>query len=489
MRTNVAEKKALIYTHEGAVAVFVNPVDQLRRSVMSNMLFEGEYYEDGQSIAKRIQDTTAEILKQKDGADIVANIAFEARTKMKLRHVPLLLLVSLIRAKTEAARKVVAGAIAHVIQRPDEMGELISLYWKPKKQPLTAQMKKGLGLAFQKFDAYALAKWNSDSSALKLRDILFLVHAKPKDQEQAEVFKKLTDKTLTSPDTWEVALSGGADKKETFTRLLQEEKLGALALLRNLRNMQQSGVDVEAIRKGLSTMKTERVLPFRFITAAKYAPQLEPQLEQAMFRCLASQEKLTGKTVLIVDCSGSMHGQISEKSELDRLSAAAALAMLLREVCNDVSVYATAGDDGRRIHATILVPPRRGFGLRDLLSYEQTSRKIGGGGIFLKQVIEHVRNAEKGNADRIIVITDEQDCDLVNNQQAPSLSERTTTSSTSPASKTASATVSGSTSTDGVRRLSITSSNTSGWRLILYKLFNHCEQGVRDYSHSLFFRR
>ena len=414
MRTNLAEKKALIYTHEGAVAVFINPVDQLRRSVMSNMLFEGEYYEDGQSIAKRIQETTAEILKQKDGADIVANIAFEARTKMKLRHVPLLLLVSLIRAKTDAVRKVVAGAIAHVIQRPDEMGELISLYWKDKKQPLTAQMKKGLGLAFQKFDAYALAKWNSDSAALKLRDVLFLVHAKPKDQAQAEVFKKLTDKTLTSPDTWEVALSGGADKKATFTRLLEEEKLGAMALLRNLRNMQQSGVDIEAIRKGLSTMKTERVLPFRFITAAKYASQLEPQLEQAMFRCLASQEKLTGKTVLIVDCSGSMHGQISDKSELDRLSAAAALAMLLREVCDDVSVYATAGDDGRRIHATMLVPPRRGFGLRDLLSYEQTSRKIGGGGIFLKQVIEHVRKEEKGKADRIIVITDEQDCDIVN---------------------------------------------------------------------------
>lgn len=416
MRTNVAEKKALIYTHEGAVAVFVNPVDQLRRSVMSNMLFEGEYYEEGVSIAKRIQDTTAEILKQKDGADIVANIAFEARTKMKLRHVPLLLLVSLIRAKTEATRKVVAGAIAHVVQRPDEMGELISLYWKlnGKRAMLPHQVKLGLSAAFQKFDAYALGKWNSENSAVKLRDVLFLSHAKPKDQAQAELWKKIVDKTLESPDTWEVQLSGGADKKATFTRLLEEEKLGALALLRNLRNMQQSGVEIDTIRKGLSTMKTERVLPFRFITAAKYAPKLEPQLEQAMFGCLASQEKLTGKTILIVDCSTSMHGQISDKSELDRLSAAEALAMLLREVCEDVSVYATAGDDGQRIHATMLIPPRRGFGLRDLLSYEQTGRKIGGGGIFLKQVIEYVRNEEKGNADRIIVITDEQDCDLVN---------------------------------------------------------------------------
>ncbi len=416
MRTNVAERRVPLHTHEGAVAVRINAVQQLRRSVLANMLWEDEFYEEGESVAARIQEATTEVLKQKDGATTVADIAAEARTKMKLRHVPLLLLVTLIQAKTEKTRAVVADAITRVVQRPDEMGELISLYWKlnGKRAMLPHQMKVGLAAAFQKFDAYALGKWNSDASAVKLRDVLFLTHAKPKDQAQAELWKKIVDKTLETPDTWEVNLSGGADKKETFTRLLAEEKLGALALLRNLRNMQQSGVDIEAIRKGLSTMKTERVLPFRFIMAAKYAPQLEPQLEQAMFRCLASQEKLAGKTILIVDCSGSMHGGISAKSELDRLSAAAALAMLVREVCEDVAIYATAGDDGRHIHATMLIPPRRGFGLRDLLAYETTSRKIGGGGIFLKQVIEYVRKEEKGSAARIIVITDEQDCDLVN---------------------------------------------------------------------------
>lgn len=413
-RTNTASKKALIYTHEGAVAVSIDPVQQLRRSVMSCMLWENEFYEDGQSIADRIANTVKEVLKQKGGAEMVAGIACEARSKMKLRHVPLLLLVALIRAQTDAARAVVADTILNVIQRPDELGELLSLYWKEKKQPLTAQMKKGLASAFRKFDAYALGKWNSDNSAVKLRDVLFLTHGKPQDEAQAEVWKKLADKTLESPDTWEVALSGGADKKETFARLLREASLGAMALLRNLRNMQEAGVDMGLIREGLSKMKTERVLPFRFITAAKYAPKLEPELEQAMIRCLASQTKLPGKTILIVDCSGSMHGQISAKSELDRLSAAAALAMLLREVCDEVAVYATAGDDAMRIHATMLVPPRHGFALRDLLSYNETSRKIGGGGIFLKQVIEYVREHEKGTADRIIVFTDEQDCDLVN---------------------------------------------------------------------------
>src|SRR5262249_29726065 len=119
MKTNVA-RNALIYTAEGAVAVFTDPIHQLRRSVMANMLFEDQFYEDGVSIAERIQDEVKDVLKQKDGALKLVGIAYEARTKMKLRHVPLLLIVSLIRAQTNAARAVVADAIAGVVQRPHE---------------------------------------------------------------------------------------------------------------------------------------------------------------------------------------------------------------------------------------------------------------------------------------------------------------------------------------------------------------------------------
>ncbi|MFO7863430.1 MAG: TROVE domain-containing protein, partial [Salinivirgaceae bacterium] len=105
------------------------------------------------------------------------------------------------------------------------------MYWKDGRQPLSAQVKKGLAAAFQKFNAYQLAKYNRDGE-VKLRDVLFLCHANPTSQEQELVWKKLIDGTLESPDTWEVNLSSGADKKETWERLLREEKLGALALLR-----------------------------------------------------------------------------------------------------------------------------------------------------------------------------------------------------------------------------------------------------------------
>ena len=104
--------------------------------------------------------------------------------------------------------------------------------------PLSGQVKKGLAAAFPKFDEYQLAKYDR-GGPIKLRDVLFLCHAKPRDAAQAGVWKKLIWGRLTTPDTWEVALSSGADKREAWERLLRENKLGALALLRNLRNMRR----------------------------------------------------------------------------------------------------------------------------------------------------------------------------------------------------------------------------------------------------------
>ncbi len=51
-------------------------------------------------------------------------------------------------------------------------------------------------------------------------NVLFLCHAKPKDAEQAAVWKRLVENTLGPPDTWELALSAGKDKRENIERLL-----------------------------------------------------------------------------------------------------------------------------------------------------------------------------------------------------------------------------------------------------------------------------
>lgn len=398
MKTNT--RPAVIRTHEGAPAKRISPILQLRRSVMATLLWENQAYEDGVEIAKRIQDLVAQCQPE-----MVSSLAIEARNAMKLRHVPLLLAREMARIPTHKA--LVADVLHAVIQRPDELTEFLSIYWSGGRQPLSAQVKKGLALAFNKFDGYALAKYNQQN-AVKLRDVLFLCHAKPKDEEQAALWKLLVDNKLATPDTWEVALSAAgsdtAKKLDCWLRLMRERKLGALALLRNLRNMQEVGVPDAVIRNALAEVKADRVLPFRFIAAARYAPKMEDVLESCMMKCVQGLDKLPGVTTLLVDVSGSMNAAISAKSDLTRLDAACGLAILLREVCEHVEISTFS-------YENVTIPPRRGFALRDSIVSSQPH-----GATHLGEAV-NAANAKP--TDRLIVLTDEQSAQPVPDPRHP----------------------------------------------------------------------
>lgn len=395
MRTNVAVKSNPVFTHEGAIATRLNADLQLRRLTLATMLFEDTFYVDGKTIADQILEAAKNVSDAK-----LAALAIECRNSQKLRHMPLFLVRELARRKS-VAPGLVRDTLAAVIQRADELAEFLSLYWKDQKgkKTLSAQVKKGLAKAFTKFDAYQLAKYNRDAE-IKLRDVLFLCHAKPKNDEQAALWKKLVDGTLATADTWEAKLSAGTEKKtaeqkqEKWAEMLQENKLGALAMLRNLRNMTEAKVDDNLIRQGILGVKVERVLPFRFITAARYAPKFEPELEQAMFKCLAEQPKLPGKTVLLLDVSGSMDAGVSGKSEITRMDAACGVGMLLREIADNVAIYTFSNE-------CVLVPSRRGFALRDVIVQSQPH-----GSTMTRRAVDRVNIQEK--YDRLIVITDEQ---------------------------------------------------------------------------------
>lgn len=381
-------------THEGAPAVAITPELALRRSVLSCMLWENEFYEEGVAIAGRIRELVPRVEPAK-----VAALAIEARSSMKLRHVPLLLVREMARHATH--RSLVSETLASVIQRADELSEFVAIYWSDGKQPLSGQVKKGLAAAFPRFDEYALAKYDR-AGVVRLRDVLFLCHAKPRDAEQAALWKRLVDGELATPDTWEVELSANAvSKRESWERLLSERKLGALALLRNLRNMKDAAVAEHLVLNALAAMKTDRVLPFRFLAAARHAPQWEEALEAAMFRAVADRPRLTGHTVLLVDVSGSMVAPLSRRSEMQRVDAAYGLAILLREIAEKVSIF-TFSTGVRRI------PPRRGFALRDAMEASQPHL-----GTNLGASLDAIHGEFGLNYDRLIVITEEQSHDRV----------------------------------------------------------------------------
>jgi hypothetical protein len=394
---NVTIERPPVFTHEGGKAAHITPLQELRRSVMTALLWESGFYESGKDHAKRIDALCAQC-KPSD----VAALAIEARYTMYLRHVPLYLVRQLARVKGNG--RVVADTLAHVIQRPDEMGEYLAMYWGGKSsgtakrpEPLSAGSKRGLARAFGKFKAETLAKYDRDAG-VKLRDVLRLVHPKPKNDEQAATWKQVTTRTLAAPDTWEVALSSGANKREAFERLLRENKLGGLAFLRNLRNMVESSVDTSLVRARF-TGAFDKVLPFRFIAAVRHAPSFAQELNDAMLKVTAELPKLAGKTAVIVDVSGSMDEALSGKSEMKRCDVAAGLAVLVRELTDDCRVFSFSNH-------VVEIPTYRGLALVDAILRSQPH-----GGTEMGWAVSGV--SALARFDRVIVITDEQSRDRV----------------------------------------------------------------------------
>lgn len=363
----------------------LKPIQALRRSVLSCLLWEDEFYEDGTSIADRIAATAEKVSPQE-----LAALIIEARSVHNLRHVPLILL----KALAKRGGKIVGDTIYETIQRADELSEFLSIYWTPEKQKLSKQVKLGLARAFRKFNEYQLAKYDR-AKAVRLRDVLFLTHPKPKDDEQAALWKRLVNNELQTPDTWEVSLSAGKDKKETFERLIREGQLGYLAVLRNLRNMTQAGVDSSLIRDAILARKgAQRVLPFRYVAAARACPQMEPALDQALSEAIADLPQFRGKTAVLVDVSGSMDAPLSAKSDLQRIDAACALASLIP---GEVRMFSFSSQ-------VVEVPPRRGMAGVDALKRSQphSNTELFAAVAAINREIPY---------DRLIVVSDEQATD------------------------------------------------------------------------------
>ena len=379
-----------IFTHEGASASRIDALAQLERSVMSCLLWESEFYEGGQTIGQRISELVKAV-----PAEEVARVAIQAKEEMRLRHVPLLLARELMRSKE--GRDQAKALFPRVILRPDDITEFLSIYWKDnKEEPLAKQVKRGLGESFRKFDEYQLAKYNGGQKEVKLRDAMRITRPKPANLAQAELWRKLIKGELATPDTWEVELSKGGDKKASWSRLLAEGKLGGLAMLRNVRNMTKAGLAHEEIRAGLSNLKSGRLLPINFIASAQHNPQFEPEFEAKFFECFAGRAKLAGKTVILVDVSSSMDAPLSAKSEMKRMDVACSLAMIGREMFADLRVFTFS-------NSLVEVPGRRGFALRDAITGSQPH-----GGTELGKAVKALPAR-----DRLIVITDEQSQDPV----------------------------------------------------------------------------
>ena len=204
--TSMTKKLSTVQTSVGEIAGMVtntaaaqSNIALLRRAVLANLLWENIAYMDGQRVADEIK----RLIPLCDPAS-VAQLAVEARTMQKLRHTPLFIAVEM--CKYDTTRPYVKDILPEIITRADMLTDFLALYWADGKCPICNSAKKGLAQAFHNFNEYKFAKYDRNTP-IKLRDVMFMVRPKPQNALETELFKKIADRTLEIPETWEVLLS------------------------------------------------------------------------------------------------------------------------------------------------------------------------------------------------------------------------------------------------------------------------------------------
>ena len=247
--------------------------------------------------------------------------------------------------KKESKNGVVKGGC---IYRPDDMTEIVAVYNALNNGVLTNAMKKGFASVIENLDGYQLAKYRKS-----IIDISNLVHPKSKNSKETvtingnevKVLDAIMQGMKISADTWEHVNSeagqevakavreGHIDKQEAekilteakndnWESLLNDGKLGILAALRNIRNMMKYPRKsvIDAWCKLITTdglIRKSLVLPIQIDLAYEtvmrefadtdYSPQVQQALLDAYEMSIPNLASiLTGKTCVIVDCSGSM---------------------------------------------------------------------------------------------------------------------------------------------------------------------------------------
>lgn len=363
--------------YEGARAYAMTPELELYSAVVTASLSD-TFYEKQDERVNRIAQLIGKV-----SPEFVARLAVYTRTEMHLRSVPLLLLVEL--AKVHNGDDLVAKAVEKTVLRADEIMELLMCYqWRnpsgdarKKLGKLSRQIQNGLQRAFNRFDEYQFAKYDRDSLEVKLRDALFLVHPKAKDEKQQVLFDKIVNRQLEIPYTWETELSALGQRKfeseaqkqeavrEKWEELINSGKLGYMALMRNLRNMLQADVSLLEIQKVASRLSdAEQVakskqLPFRYLSAYREIEKVNSAHTTMLMNALEVAVKCSAKNIegfdentrvlLASDVSGSMWSSISYRSTIRNYDIGILLSMLFRSRCKQV-VSGIFGDEWKVVN-------------------------------------------------------------------------------------------------------------------------------------------
>ncbi|MEU0243748.1 TROVE domain-containing protein [Streptomyces sp. NPDC006235] len=445
--SRVTSTGRVLRTYEGGRGRERDARSELFLLAVSNFVSQQTFYETGADRDDRFAKLVRELA--------VTDPAWTAGLLGWLRGEGNLRTASVVGAAEYVKARLDAGAtggptgrqvVASVLQRPDEPGELLAYWTATYGRNVPKPVKRGIADAVRRlYHGKALLKYDTASKGYRFGDVLNLVHAAPDPDKpwQGELFRYALDRRH-HPDTAVppasdrvltahrelmalpvaerravVTAEGGAERLaaagmtwETLAGWLQGPmdkaaweavipSMGTMALVRNLRNFDEAGVSDEVAERVAARISDpaevarSRQFPFRYLAAYQHAPSLRWSyaLERALGHSLANVPALPGRTLVLVDRSGSMFwSRLSDRSELNRADAAAIFgtALALRAERADLVEFGSTSDR---------VKFRKGESVLKILG------RFGdlGGTDTTEAVRRHYRKH-----DRVLIVTDEQ---------------------------------------------------------------------------------
>lgn len=341
---NAKKENNKAISYEGGSVYNKNLVEDYLNNLFSSFIEDG-FYESRQKKMERFLDLTIEVGNQL-GNEFLAKTSVFARNELGMRSASQLIASYLNDKKFDNKR----AYYRNFCHRPDDIAEIFGAIDMMGQKRSHATVR-GCGDYLAKLNEYQLGKYKMLGKEYNMYDLINITHAK---SLSVDGFMK---GEIESPDTWEVKISTAkteAERAEEWIRLVKEDKLGYLALLRNLNNilnaMSTTGIDgllliedkIVSKLTDETSIKKSLVFPYQIYCAYKnmktHPFMIDNALDKAFRIACGNMEKFEGKSVIMLDISGSMEDRISSRSNITikEVGACYAAALYISQDCDFV---------------------------------------------------------------------------------------------------------------------------------------------------------
>ena len=433
-------------TYEGARAFARTDKSELFLLAITNMVAERTFYEHGDQRDRRFVDLVHAVTR--DDPEWVRRFVPWLRNEANMRSAAIVMAAEYVAVGGERGRSVVDSAIA----RADEPAEMLAYWTGVHGRRIPQPVKRGVADAVVRlYREYTAMKYDGLSRTWRMGDVIELVHPKPRDDAQSDLFRYLLDRrhhptemtvpaTLpqivkrsaleaTPPEfrrealrgegaealanagaTWEWVAGWVPDGMDAEAWEAVIPSMGYMALLRNLRNFDEAGISKEMARyvedrlTDADAVRRSRQFPYRFFSAYKNVPSARwvPALETALDLAVENVPRFAGRTLILTDTSASMTSPVSHRSSIAHFEIAAVFAASVAKKADRVDLVSFAsGSEKIRFRTNESV----------LRTVQRVHDRIGfvGHGTMLGKAIRRHYNGH----DRVIVFSDMQTADKV----------------------------------------------------------------------------